>query len=163
MDLKDNWAQIKTAFDSSIKSSRHCAIATVGADGYPHVTPIGFIFLRDDHSAFYFEEYTKKIPENIQHNPRVCVMLVNSGAMFWLTSLYRGRFASSPGIRLIGLAGERRLATDEEKAAYRARVKSLRLLKGYDLIWRDLSHVRELELERFEPVVYPKMTDHLWR
>jgi hypothetical protein len=163
MDLKDNWEQIKVAFDSGIKSSLHCAIGTVSADGYPHVTPIGFVFLREDYSAFYFEEYTRKIPQNIEHNPRVCLMLVNSGSAFWITSLFKGRFASSPGIRLMGVAGDRRVATAQEKAAYRARVKPFRRLKGYDLIWRDLNHVREIKLESFEPVVYPKMTDHLWR
>ncbi len=163
MDLRANWEQIKIAFEAGIQSSRHCAIATVSADGYPHVTPIGFIFLRDDYTAFYFEEYTKKMPHNIQQNPRVCLLLVNSGSLFWLTALYRGRFASLPGIRLLGVAGGRRLATEEEKSAYRARVKALRRLKGYGLIWRDLNYVREIKLESFEPVVYPKMTDHLWR
>ena len=68
-----------------------------------------------------------------------------------------------PGLRLIGTAGERRLATADEKAAYRARVKLFRGLKGYDLIWRDLNHVREIKLERCEPVRHPQMTEHLWR
>jgi hypothetical protein len=163
MDLKDNWPQIKIAFDAGIKSSRHCAIATVGADGSPHVTPIGFIFLRDDLSAFYFEEYAKQLPLNLAHNPRVCLMLVNSASSFWLASLYKGKFASLPGIRLYGVAGERRLASEHEKAAYRARVRSVRRLRGYDLIWRDLNHVRDIQLEGFEPVVYPTMTDHLCR
>jgi hypothetical protein len=162
MDLRDNWKQIKIAFEAGIKTSRHCAIATVSADGYPHVTPIGFLFLRDDFTAFYFEEYAKQLPLNIAHDPRVCLLLVNSGAAFWLRSLYKGRFASLPGIRLRGIAGERRLATEDEKVAYRARVKSVRWLKGYDLIWRDLNHVRDVRLSSFEPVVYPKMTDHLW-
>ena len=148
---------------SGIKTSRHCAIASVSADGYPHVTPIGFVFLRDDFSAYYFEEYTKRLRENVEHNPRVCLCLVNSGAIFWLRSLYKGRFAAAPGIRLRGLAGERRAATEAEKAAYRTRVRSLRNLKGYALIWQDLSHVREIKLESCEPVSYPGMTDHLFR
>ncbi len=163
LELGAHWPEIKAAFEAGIKSSRHCAIASVGADGYPHVTPIGFVFLRDDFSAYYFEEYTKRLRENVEHNPRVCLLLVNSGALFWLRSLYKGRFAAAPGIRLRGLAGERRPAREEEKAAYRARVKSLRSLKGYQLIWRDLSHVREIKLESCEPVAYPGMTDHLFR
>jgi uncharacterized pyridoxamine 5'-phosphate oxidase family protein len=163
MELKDNWEQIKIAFERSINSSRHSAIATVGSDGSPHVTPLGFIFLRDDFSAFYFEEYAKQLPLNLAQNPRVCLLLVDSGSAFWLASLFKGRFASSPGIRLHGVAGERRMATEPEKAAYRARVKSVRKLRGYDLIWRDLNHVRDIKLERFDPVVYPQMTDHLWR
>jgi hypothetical protein len=163
MDLKENWEQIKIAFESGIESSRHCAIATVSADGYPHVTPIGFIFLREDQTAFYFEEYTKKMRENIERDPRVCLSVVNSGALFWLSSMFKGRFDSPPGVRLMGVAGQRRPATDGEKAAYLARVKPLRKTKGYALIWSDLNHVRDIKLERFEPVVYPKMTDGLWR
>jgi uncharacterized protein len=163
MDLETNWPQIKLAFDAAIKSSLHSAIATVGADGFPHVTPIGFVFLRDDYTAYYFEEYTKRIPENLAHNPRVCLLLVNSSSFFWLSSLFKGKFASSPGIRLMGTAGARRTATEQEKAAYRARVKPLRKLKGYDMIWRDLGHVRDVALERFEPVSYPQMTEHLWK
>lgn len=162
MDLKQNWGQIKAAFESGIQSSRHCAIGTVGPDGSPHVTPIGFIFLRDDYTAYYFEEYTKQIPINVRHNPRVCLMTVNSGALFWLRSLYKGRFDSSPGIRLFGTAGERRPASDAEKAMYRARVKPLRRTKGYARIWRDLNHVRDISIDRFDPVSYPNMTQHLW-
>jgi hypothetical protein len=90
MDLRENWDQIKSTFDASLRSSLHCAVGTVGADGHPHVTPIGFVFLRDDCTAYYFEEYTKKIPRNLEHNPRVCLLLVNSKRGFWFMSLYRG-------------------------------------------------------------------------
>src|SRR5262245_52994856 len=123
MELKDNWRQIKTVFQSGIRSSMHCAIASVSPDGYPHATPIGFIFLRDDYTAYYFEEYTQRLRQNIEHNPRVCLMVVDSRGLLWLSALLKGRFASAPGLRLMGLAGERRLATEDEKAAYRARVK----------------------------------------
>jgi uncharacterized protein len=163
MSLEDHWPQIRVAFAAGIRTSLHCAIATVGADGYPHVTPIGFVFLRDDCTAFYFEEYTKRMPENLRHNPRVCLLLVNSGIWFWLVSMFRGRFASPPGIRLMGVAGERRLATQEEKNAYLSRARPFKGWKGYNLIWRDLSYVRDIRVEAFAPVAYPVMTDHLWR
>lgn len=61
----------------------------------------------EDCSAFYFEEYTAKMRRNIEHNPRVCLMSVNSDGWFWFRSLLKGRFASAPGVRLLGLAGER--------------------------------------------------------
>lgn len=162
MELRDNWPQIKATFDSAIATSLHCAIASVSAAGQPHITPIGFIFLRDDFSAFYFEEYPHTLRENLMHNRRVCLSLVNSGKMFWLRSLLRGKFTAPPGVRLMGVAGERRRATEQEKAQYLARVKPFRRLRGYDLIWRDLSHVRDIQLESFAPVVYPKMTEGLW-
>jgi hypothetical protein len=160
-ELRDNWQQIRTVFDAGIKSSLHCAIASVGADGCPHVTPIGFVFLRDDYSAYYFEEYAQKLPQNLAHNPRVCLLVVNSGRWFWLRAMFRGRFASLPGIRLTGSAGARRAATDAERATYQARVKALRHTRGYQLIWRDLRHVREIKLDGFAPVAYPHMTEGL--
>jgi len=163
MELIENWAQIKSAFGSGVKSSLHCAIASIGPDGWPHVTPIGFIFLRDDYTAFYFEEYPKKLPQNIAHDPRICLLSVNSSKLFWLGSLFSGKFQSSPGIRLYGIAGERRRAVEAEKLAYLARVKPFRRLTGYDLLWKNLEHVRDVRLERFEPVVYPRMTEHLWQ
>ena len=63
----------------------------------------------------------------------------------------------------MGVATERRLASEDERERYRARVRSVRKLKGYDLLWRDLKYVREIRIEAFEPVVYPKMTEHLWQ
>jgi nitroimidazol reductase NimA-like FMN-containing flavoprotein (pyridoxamine 5'-phosphate oxidase superfamily) len=122
MDLEANWSQIRATFEASLASSLHCAIATTDADGNPHVTPIGHIFLRDDRTAYDFEEHTRKLPQNLAHNPRVCLLLVNSSRWLWATSLYRGRFANPPGLRSMGVAGERRLATEQEKAAYKARV-----------------------------------------
>ena len=163
MDLKTNWPQIDRTFKAGIQTSLHCAIATVGPDGCPHVTPIGFVFLRDDFTAFYFDEYTKKMPQNLAQNPRVCLLTVNSSPWFWFRSLYQGKFNSPPGMRLLGTAGKRRPASDAEKAAYQKRVKPFRRLKGYQLIWRDLGHVRDIQLESVEPVLYPKMTDELWK
>lgn len=162
MDLERNWTRVRAAFEAGIATSRHAAVATVSADGFPHVTPIGFVFLRDDRTAFYFEEYAQRLRENLERDPRVCLMTVDTGAWFWLKSLVKGRFDSPPGVRIKGIAGARRPATDDEKAAYRARVRSLRSTRGYELIWRDLSHVRDIRLESFAPVVYPGMTEGLW-
>jgi hypothetical protein len=41
-------------------------------------------------------------------------------------------------------------------------VRRFRRLKGYALIWKDLNHVRDIQLRSFEPIVYPTMTDGLW-
>ena len=163
MDLHSNWDQIRATFDASIRSSLHCAIATADAEGNPHVTPIGHMFLRDDRTAFYFEEHPRTLPKNLQENRRVCLLLVNSSRLFWARSLFGGRFATPPGVRLMGIAGERRPATEEEKGLYRGRVGAFRRLKGYALIWKDLAHVRDLQFHSFAPILYPKMTDGLWQ
>ena len=161
--MQENWPQIRATFQSSIQSSLHCAIATTREDGYPHITPIGHIFLRDDQTAFYFEEHPRRLPQNLMHDRRVCLLFVNSTRWFWASSLFSGRFASAPGMRLLGVAGDRRAATDAEKSAYQQRVRAFKRLKGYALIWKDLSHVRDIKLEQCEPVLYPHMTDGLWK
>ncbi len=157
MDLHEGWPQVREIFDASIKSSLHCAIASVDEAGAPHVTPVGHIFLRDDRTAFFFDEHLRKLRENLDQDPRVCLLLVNSNRWFWLRSLLCGRFASAPGVRLIGVAGSRRTATADERAAYEARVRSFRRTRGYDLIWKDLCHVRDIEITACSPVVYPTM------
>lgn len=163
MELENHWEEIKTVFNSGVTSSKYCAIATINHDGKPHISPIGFIFLKDDYTAFYFEEYTKAMPKNYESNKNVCLMAVNSGFLFWFKSLLKGKFVSGPGVRLYGKAGNLRKALPEEIEAYKSRVKSARILRGYNMIWSELETVREIKLESFEPVVYPKMMEHLWR
>jgi len=162
VDLATNWDRIRDVHEASIRSSRHAAIATVDAEGSPHITPIGFLFLRDDGTAFFFDEYTVNLSRNIEANPKVCVLLVNSAALFWGAFLAKGRFATPPGVRLMGVAAQRRRATDDEAAALAVRLKPLRKTKGAAMIWSKLEFVRDIRFDSFEPVVYPKVTDDLW-
>jgi hypothetical protein len=162
MDARENWDQIKITFDAAIRTSRHCAIATIGPDGFPHIAPIGFIFLRDDYSAYYFEEHARRLGANLDNDPRVCVLLVNSGARFWLSFLLRGAFPSSPGLRLAGHAGQRRKASAEELAALQRRLKPFGRLPGAQLIWDRLEHVRDIRFDSVHPVIYPNVSEHFW-
>lgn len=162
MDLQRNWPRIRAAFEAGVRSSHYCAIATTGPDGTPHVTPIGFVFARDDASLYYFEEHPRHLPANLEHNPRVCVLAVDRSPTLWGMFLLRGRFASPPGVRLIGVAGARRTASAEEREALRRRIGPLRRATGAKLIWANLEHVRDIRVERCEPVTYPRVTEHLW-
>lgn len=161
MDVKADWQRIKRVFDEGIKSSMHCAIASVDGDGSPHVTPIGFVFLREDGSLYYFEQYAKALPANIARNKNVCVMAVNGGRPFWLRALLVGKFAAHPGVRLHGQAGESRPARPDELDALRKRIGLARLLKGGKLIWSGLQTVRDVRITGVSPVVYPRMMEHL--
>jgi len=163
MELKPHWKEIKSTFRACLASSKHCSVATVDAEGNPHITPIGFIFLKDDFTAYYFEEYSKSIPQNVSTNQNVCLMVVNSGFGYWLTSLFKGKFESAPGLRLYGTVGELRQATAGEIDAYKKRVHSSRRLKGNHMLWQNLETVREITLTSFKPVTYPKMMSHLWK
>ncbi len=161
--LAEHWPEIQALFARAQASSLHCSLASVSADGVPNVAPIGTVFLRDNSSGFYFDQYTNALAENIQANGRVCVMAVNSSKFYWLRSLLSGRFVSPPGVRLYGTAGPLREATSEELALVRARVSSTRWLKGNRLLWSNFTHVRDLGFSSFRPVVYPVMMEHLWR
>ncbi len=162
MDIETHWKSVKATFEEGMASSKHCAIATVDAQGNPHITPIGFLFLESPTKAFYFEEYTHSIPLNIMSNRNLCLMVVNSGFIYWFKSLFKGQFVSPPGLRLYGTAGELRKATSNERDQYLSKIKSSKRLKGNKLIWQGLENVREISLTSFKPITYPKMMRGLW-
>lgn len=161
MELNKDWQLIKSVMESAISSSKYCSIASVDADGNPHVTPIGFIFLGDDQSGYYFEQYSKKLPQNYESNRNVCVMAVNSALSFWFKSLLKGQFYSFPGVRLYGKVGNTRKASSMEIAALKRRIGPAKYLKGAQQIWSGLETVRDISFHAVEPVKYPKMMQHL--
>ncbi len=169
IDEKD-WEIIRNLFRASVISSYHYAIASVNEDGSPHVTPIGSLFLGENRTGFYFEKFPKKLPSNLKHNQQVCVLAVNSGLWFWLRALRHGSFRTPPGVRLVGIAGDRRPATDEEIKSFQHRLKQLLPLladlltksKGYELLWGNLKYVREIHFTAFEPIEFGSMSIGLW-
>ena len=162
MELHRNWNDIKSVFNDSFKSSVHFAIATVGQQGEPHVTPIGSLILTNPGYGFYFEKYTRQLPCNLALNNRVCVLAVNSSRWFWLKSLAKGRFGIPPAIRLQGRVKHLRPATDHEISLWQKRVHQLRFTKGHMLMWRNMDMVRDIEFDCIEPVHIGKMTNGLW-
>lgn len=156
------WEKIRKLFNRSFYSSLHYAIATVNPDGTPHVTPIGSLILLDGQKGVYFEEFPNQLPANLGSNPRLSVLAVNSGKLFWLKSLLAGAFATPPGIRLYGIAGQRREATPEELKAWHRRISPFRFTKGYQLLWKNMKHVREIRFESYEPIHLGMMTKSLF-
>ena len=57
MDIDADWHVIKRLFRKSFASSFHYAIASVGQDGEPHVTPIGSLILGSPGQGVYFEAH----------------------------------------------------------------------------------------------------------
>ena len=163
MDIKDHWPEIQQVVMQALSSSIHCAIASVAPDGTPNITPVGTVFLRDNLTGYYFDQYTSTLAENIERNPKICLMAVNTSRVFWLKSFWRGNFASPPGLRLYGEASSLRPATEQERKFIDARVRPTRWLKGSRLLWSDFTHVRDIRFTSFRPVTYPRMMDGLWR
>jgi len=163
VDIKDHWGTIRKLFMDAFWSSQHYAIATINEDGSPHITPIGSLVLLKGNRGFYCEEFPQTMTKNLARDQRVCVMAVNSGRWYWLKSLFRGRFATPPGVRLMGRVGEKRKATEEERALWLKRVRPLRWLKGHDLLWSDMRYIREIRFQTFEPLSTGVMTRGLWQ
>lgn len=161
MDIDTHWKDIKRIFNQSFTSSFHYSIASVDPQGFPHVTPIGSLMLGEPGKAIYFEEFTAQLPVNLDHNPQVCVLAVNSNRWFWLKSLFKGQFKQYPSIRLIGKAGVKRAATSSEIARWHRRIRVTRSTKGFNLLWKNMSQVRELEFNQVKPINIGAMTQHL--
>lgn len=162
MDIGKHWDTIRAVFDEGRNSCMHFAVATVTEDGHPHVAPIGALFLREDTTGFYFDEFAVTTSRNVKTNPRVCILAVNSTPTFWQRSLFAGSFATPPGVRLMGSLGERRHGTEQEIALWQEHVKGARATKGYELLWKDMRTVRDINFDSFEPVLCGAMTQGLW-
>ena len=158
MEIGNNWETIRQVFEEGFKSCFSFAVASTGRDGTPNITPIGSLILRDDHTGYYCEEFPSQLPENLRHNPRLCIMAVNADKIFWGKALAEGKFPSLPGARLYGTAGEAREGTAEEIEAWKKRVALARPLKGYKILWEDMHIVRDIRFDGFEPVLLGEMT-----
>ena len=162
MQMNENWTKIKQLFKQSFRSSFHYAIATVSEQGEPYITPIGSLILGEVGQGVYFEEFPKQLPRNLENNNQVCVLAVNTSLWFWMKALVQGRFSDPPAVRLYGVAGELRAATDKEIALLHHRVRRLSFSKGYTLLWKNLRIVRDIRFSRMEPVNLGEMTRGTW-
>lgn len=162
MDIIKDWHKIRQHFNKSMQTSFHASIASVDADNRPTVTPIGSFILNKNQTGFYFEMYASKLRLNASTNPNICVLGVNSSSWFWLKSLFSGQFNSYPAIKLYGVLGKRRKATELEINRFKKRVKLLSGTKGYKLLWSDkMEYVRDITFNKAEKVNIGKMTGHL--
>ncbi len=151
------WHVVRRIFRDGFASQFHFAIASVGADGAPRITPIGSVALTGEGRGYYFEEYAAGLRRDLERDRRVCVMAVNSSRWELLKALLLGRVTRPFGVRLYGTAGERRPATPEEQARFSRRVSRFRLLRGHALLWGKLRTVRELRFDALEPVRIPPL------
>lgn len=159
MNIIENWTDIRSHFTRSFRTSLHVSIASVDSNNHPSVTPIGSLFLNHDQTGFYFEKFPSKLPVHSKENNRICVLGVNSKSWFWLKSLFRGKFARPPAIKLYGTLGEKRTATPEEMYALKRRMRMTKGMKGHQYLWRDMQDVRLVSFDKAERIHLGKMTD----
>ncbi|MBD1581993.1 pyridoxamine 5'-phosphate oxidase family protein [Pseudoalteromonas sp. S16_S37] len=162
MISEQQWNEVKQLCKATLQSSLHFSIASVDKHGLPHITPIGSLMLghlaEGQGHGCYFEMFTKNMSSNIDHNSTVCILAVNSSKWFWLQSLIKGRFYAPPAVRLLAQVGPLRKASDAEIQRWQKRVKPLSFSKGHRLMWRSMSHVRDVTVTEIKPVKIGKMT-----
>ncbi|MBK8636313.1 MAG: hypothetical protein IPN72_23330 [Saprospiraceae bacterium] len=161
MEIQENWPEIRQHFRNSFSTNFHVSIASVDENQMPTVTPIGSLFLNRDQSGFYFEKFPTKLPQNSITNKNICVLIVNSGTLFWLKALFVGKFKSYPAIKLYGQLGEKRMATEVEIKRLKARMRITRWLKGNNYLWGTMDVVRDITFTNAEIINLGKMTKGL--
>ena len=162
MILEKDWKNIQHVFSEAQRSSLHASIATIDSFGQPTITPIGTIFLNDNQTVYFFDTYTEKLSENVIQNPKACIQAINTSKWFWLRSFIKGQFDKYFGVRLYVEIGNLRLATEQEIHAVDRRTKPLQWTKGSQLIWSDFTHVRDIKINEFRWIKYPRMMENLF-
>ncbi len=159
MEIRDEmWAKITAYYPKLISNSMYCSIASIDLKGHPNVTPIGTLFLNNNKTGFYFDMHTMALAYNVEQNPEVCVLFVNTGKFFWFRSLFKNKFIEPSGFKLIGTVGNKRQATAYEKARFEKLIKRLRMLKGYQTLWANHEYVRDIRFIEYIPLKTGEMT-----
>lgn len=161
MDIKENWKEIRNHYYKSFASNFHISIASVDSENNPTVTPIGSLFLNNNQTGFYFEKFPSKLPEHAESNPKICLLGVNSGSVFWIKALFRNKFYDYPAIKLYGELGERRKATEREIKRLNRRMRITKGLKGNTYLWGNMEFIREIKFTKAEKINLGKMTENL--
>lgn len=159
MDLVKDWKLIRKQFNRSFRQNLHVPIASVDSDNMPTITPIGSLFLNHDQTGFYFEKFPSSLPKHAKNNPNVSLLAVNTSKWFWLKAIIKGKFNSSPAIKLYGVLGEKRKATPKEISRLNRRMKSTQGMRGHVYLWSDMDYIREITFTRAESVKLGKMTN----
>ncbi len=154
---EQNWENIKRFFgDSSHVSASpvvpYCAFATVNKDGSPRVAPYTSLILGEYKQGIYFDQLSQQMSCNLEHDQRICILLVKRSAWFFIKSILLGRYDHPPGIRLSGRVGNKRKATNQEINAYRKPIRFLKVFKGFKSSWGVMKHVREIHFDSYEKV-----------
>ena len=160
MDIIEHWKDIREHINKSVRSSLHVSIASVNIEGNPTVTPIGSLFLNRHQKGFYFERYTSNLPLNGRHNKNICVLAVNSNLGFWISSLINSKFKKHPAIKLYGVLGERRKASEIELSRLKKRTRFFKISKkGYKDLWGDMNYVRDITFTKAEKMKLGNLTN----
>lgn len=116
--------------------------------------PIGSLRIRPDGTATYFEVFARPVPEGAS----ISFLAVEWNPLSWLRAFLKGRVSHPPAIRIVGRAGVRREATQEERDAFYRRVGWLGKTRGGKRLWSRVGRIREVDLRQVWPVRLGEMT-----
>lgn len=149
-----HWSEVRAHFRKCQSQNLQHAIATVDELGMPQITPIGTVFLNDDQTGFYFEMYTKTLPDCAETTKRIAILGVNTSKWYWFRALFKGVFYGPPAIKLYGQLGQRRKANEVEMKRLERRLSSTKRMKGYDLLWKKMAVIREFSVDAYRMIEF---------
>ena len=152
-----NQKQLKRFFGISFLTTLHAAVATINADGSPHITPIGSMFLTDEERGFFIDIFPTQMRDNLKRDPRATIMVVNAGKLYWFFSLLFGRFFGPPAVRLRVRIGDRRPSNADEQKRFKRRIGPFRFLPGGRKLWHTLKFARDITIDEVVPIRIPTM------
>lgn len=160
----DVWRTVRATVARAQSSALHCAIGSTMPDGSAHVSPIGSVSLGDPGCGTYLDVFNAQLGRNLEHDPRLTILAVDSRKPMWVRALLRGRFETPPGLRLRATAGPARPATDAEIDRFQRAVKPALLTKGGKAMWGrpEALRARDLVIAEIVPVRIGTMTRGLW-
>jgi uncharacterized protein len=159
------WRQVRATVSRAQRSSLHCSIGSISPDGQPHVSPIGSVHLGEPGRGVYLDVFNVQLGRNLEHDPHLTLLAVDSSLTTWLRALVKGRFPTAPGVRLVGTAAEARPATQAEIERFQRAVRTTLWTKGGRAMFGRTSHIRARDLTFTDvlPVRIGTLTKHLWR
>lgn len=160
----DVWRLVRRTVARGQSASFHCAIASVDPGGRPHVSPIGSVRLGPPGTGTYLDVFNAQLRKNLESDPRVTIMAVDSGLVTWARAMISGRFSTPPGVRLLGEVGPARPATDDELLGFQRSVRPALLTRGGKAMWGRLDGAlaRDITFTGVVPVRIASTTAGLW-
>ena len=163
LELTKDWPLVKRVFQRAQNTGLCHNFATVNADGTPNITPIGSLVLDSDQpSGYYFDVFNRSLGENLDRNPSLAILAVDSRKLYWLASFIKRKFSTPPALRLIGSASHKQLATEEEIHRCLKEVKSIRSFGASKQLGSRLKFIRKIQFARVDVLNIGSLTNRSW-
>ena len=163
LDLNKDWQIIRAVFKRAQNTGLCHNFSTINEDGTPNITPIGSLVLNASNPAgYYFDVFNRGLSDNVDRNPNVAILAVDSRKLFWLRSVMARKFSTPPAIRLVGKVSSRRIAEQKEIEHSLDEIKTLKRLGASKTLGKRLKNLREVTFTRVDVLNIGQMTNHGW-